>query len=126
MALRALKAALALLPDTRKDASLYRCHVFRRGHAQDLAASGATLVEILLAGQWRSPAFLDYIDRKMLERDAVLSAWVDESSGGEQEEPSWKPPRRVPLCPPATRSEQFDGLCAEPSPLGFGESDEET
>ena len=126
LALRALKAALALLPDTRKDASLYRCHVFRRGHAQDLAASGATLVEILLAGQWRSPAFLDYIDRKMLERDAVLSAWVGESSGGEQEEPSWEPPRRVPLCPPATRSEQFDGLCAEPSPLGFGESDEET
>ena len=35
---------------------------------------------ILLAGQWSSPAFLQYLDTATLEADAVLQAHLDESS----------------------------------------------
>ena len=34
-------------------------------------ATGAPLHEILAAGEWRSPAFLEYLDRHALERDMV-------------------------------------------------------
>ena len=63
-----------------RDASKFRTHDLRRGHAQDLADSGAPLVDILNAGQWRSPAFLEYLDINSLERDAVLQAHGDEAS----------------------------------------------
>ena len=33
-------------------AGQYRTHDLRRGHAQDMLESGATLVEILRAGEW--------------------------------------------------------------------------
>ena len=66
-------------PKARK----FWCHDLRRGHADDLRASGASLYEILAAGQWRSPAFLTYLDMHSLEADAVLQAHVDESSGEE-------------------------------------------
>ena len=42
--------------------------------------NGATIAEILGAGQWRSPAFLRYLDLADLERDAVAEAHMDESS----------------------------------------------
>ena len=45
-----------------EQASDYRTHDLRRGHAQDLVESGAPLATILAAGEWRSPAFLAYID----------------------------------------------------------------
>ena len=61
------------------DASSYRAHDFRRGHAQDLRESGASLKEILTAGEWRSPAFLAYLDLESLEHDFVLQAHLDES-----------------------------------------------
>ena len=42
--------------------------------------SGATLAVILAAGEWRSPAFLSYIDEATkLETDVVVEAHVDES-----------------------------------------------
>lgn len=47
---------------------------FRRGHAQDLVLGGARLNAILAAGQWRSAAFLKYIDVAELEARAVLEA----------------------------------------------------
>ena len=72
------------------------------GTPQDMRASGHPLVEILKAGEWRrralwrahrtgrrlprrarSPAFLAYLDVQSLERDAVVSAHVAESSGDE-------------------------------------------
>ena len=84
-ALRKLREALGCISATRKDCLLYRCHDLRRGHAKDLVESGASLIEILGAGQWRSPAFLKYLDLRTLERDAVLAACVDDSSGGEDE-----------------------------------------
>ena len=122
-ALKTLRQALCLFSATRKDANLYRCHDLRRGHAKDLACSGASLVEILLAGQWRSPAFLVYLDIKSLERDAVLAACVDESSGGEDEAPTLAENPMPPVCPPSGRA-----LASGDDPvvlLGFGESDEE-
>lgn len=52
---------------------------FRRGHAQDLLLAGARLNVILAAGQWRSSAFLKYIDTAELEARAVLEAHFAES-----------------------------------------------
>ena len=111
---------------------MYRCHDLRRGHAKDLVESGASLVEILSAGQWRSPAFLKYLDLRTLERDAVLAACVDDSSGGEDEARTMA--RTVaavplpPICPQAFG--EFGGAALQnPDPcarqLGFGESDDE-
>ena len=55
-------------------AEIYRCHDIRRGHALDLQLAGSPLHEILAAGEWRSPAFLQYMDRHALERDTVHEA----------------------------------------------------
>jgi hypothetical protein len=62
-----------------KEAVQYRTHDLRRGHAQDLLESGAPLWTILQAGEWRSPAFLDYLNQHTLERDAIIQAHMDES-----------------------------------------------
>eukprot|EP00973_Karenia_brevis_P009514 1284253-Karenia_brevis.AAC.1 len=62
---------------------LYGTHDLRRGHAEDLRASGAPLWKILEAGQWRSPAFLQYLNFLKLETELVMSAHMDESSGDE-------------------------------------------
>ena len=66
-----------------EQASDYRTHDLRRGHAQDLVESGAPLATILAAGEWRSPAFLAYIDQNRLETDVVVAAHQDESDDGE-------------------------------------------
>ena len=63
------------------DAWAYRTHDFRRGHAQDLIESGSPLSVILAAGEWKSPAFLAYINEHFLERDVVVNAHMDESDG---------------------------------------------
>ena len=72
----------------------YRTHDIRRGHARDLQLSGvlayihrcvvwftlfcvcagAPLWKILAAGEWRSPAFLEYMDIHRLENDVVVQA----------------------------------------------------
>ena len=57
----------------------YRTHDLRRGHALDLQLSGAPLYDILAAGDWKSPAFLQYLDRYQLEQDVVMQAHLDES-----------------------------------------------
>ena len=76
----------------------YRTHDLRRGHAQDLVeygmikshlhargcwssshVAGASLAVILSAGEWKSPAFLAYIDQAKLETDVVVAAHVDDS-----------------------------------------------
>ena len=66
------------------NAHLYRTHDLRRGHARDLQARGASLAEILRAGDWRSASFLKYLDLMQLEEDAVLEAHVCESSSGDE------------------------------------------
>ena len=62
------------------DANSYRPHDFRRGHARDLLRGGRRLHEILRAGEWSSPRFLEYLDRCELEDAAVLEAHLDEES----------------------------------------------
>ena len=44
----------------------------RAGHATHMAASGATLAAILEAGEWRSAAFLNYIDSNVADVAKVL------------------------------------------------------
>ena len=68
-----------------KDASFYRTHDFRRGHARDMLRAGARLHEILRAGEWRSAAFLKYLDKVELECEATLLDHVNESSDEEVE-----------------------------------------
>jgi hypothetical protein len=45
---------------------------------QDMRRSGHTLAQILKAGQWRSAAFLDYLDQSGLEQDLVFATAIDE------------------------------------------------
>ena len=47
------------------------CHVFPQG---------SPLHVILDAGQWSSPAFLQYLDTNKLDEELVLHAHCDESS----------------------------------------------
>lgn len=78
LALRTLRHVLAELKVPQ--ANLHRTQDFRRGHAEDLRLSGASLRTILQAGEWRSPAFLKYLDVDRLEADMVMQAHVlDES-----------------------------------------------
>ena len=58
----------------------YRTHDLRRGHGQDLVESGATLAELLAAGEWRSNAFKAYLQEECLEAGAVMDAHYDDSS----------------------------------------------
>ena len=44
----------------------------RRGMAQDMVASGSSLAQILLAGGWKSSAFLLYLERAEVAEDAIL------------------------------------------------------
>jgi hypothetical protein len=55
----------------------YGTHDIRRGHAKDLQMSGASLAETLAAGQWRSPAFMKYLDQSELEQGVALEAAVE-------------------------------------------------
>ena len=80
------------------EAQLYRTHDLRRGHAQaraprplarcdragvqDMLEGGSRLGAILKAGQWRSPAFLQYINSQDLESGAVLEVYRVPHSGG--------------------------------------------
>ena len=67
-------------------AALYRCHDIRRGHADDLWRSGASLAKILHWGEWSSPSYLKYMDLRDLEASAVVEAHVQDSSSEEEEE----------------------------------------
>jgi hypothetical protein len=49
------------------------------------ACAGAPLWQILEAGEWRSPAFLKYLDLQRLETDLVVQAHVDESESEDEE-----------------------------------------
>ena len=66
------------------DALAYRTHDIRRGHARDLMKGGARLHEILAAGDWKSAAFLKYLDSVELESGATLEAHVAESSSDDE------------------------------------------
>ena len=53
-----------LVPDAQK----YGTQDFRRGHAEDMRKMGCTLAEILKAGQWRSAAFMKYMDEAGIDK----------------------------------------------------------
>ena len=42
--------------------------------------TGGPLWKILAAGEWRSPAFLDYLDIHKMEVEMVLQGCLDEES----------------------------------------------
>ena len=65
------------------EASKFRTHDLRRGHARDMARNCCRLHEILSAGEWRSAAFMSYQNRVELECEATLEAHLDESSDEE-------------------------------------------
>ena len=54
-------------------------HSFRRGRAQDMLASGATLAQILTAGGWRSAAFLSYLRRRDIDERNSLECVINHS-----------------------------------------------
>ena len=62
----------------------YRTHDWRRGHAKDMQLKGATLYQILMAGEWKSPAFLAYMDMVELELGATMEAHMAESSSEDE------------------------------------------
>jgi hypothetical protein len=66
-----------------QSANLYSLHGFRRGHAQDMLVRGKSLCEILRAGEWKSAAFMQYLDASELEAAAVVEAHFVESSEDE-------------------------------------------
>ena len=63
-----------------KSAHLYRPHDLRRGHAEDLTLSGASLWKILAAGEWRFPAFRTYMDIHKMEIEMVMQGCLDKDS----------------------------------------------
>ena len=97
-AVKALRCMLQAVGTER--AQFYRPHDLRRGHAEDLRLEGmflglwrlcrlvrlhsplrgAPLWKILAAGEWRSPAFLDYLDAHRMEIEMVLQGCLDEES----------------------------------------------
>ena len=65
---------------SRKGALEIREFQRSRGHAtQDMVDKGANLRTILLAGEWKSPAFLAYLDWSTLKAGAVMEALLEES-----------------------------------------------
>ena len=81
------------------EAASYRTHDMRRGHAeacclmcmrppflhvratlhQDMRLGGSSLYQILRAGQWRSAAFLDYLDKSGIEEVIAFDTAIDET-----------------------------------------------
>ena len=63
----------------------YTLKAFRVGKATALAASGKSLGQILAAGEWRSFAFLSYVDTDVVDQAQLLDATL-EASGDESEQ----------------------------------------
>ena len=66
------------------NAGMYRTHDWRRGHAKDMQMNGSTLYQILMAGEWRSPSFMSYMDLMELEMGATMEAHMAESSSEDE------------------------------------------
>ena len=58
---------------------VHGCAVLDREQTNGLARR--VQFKILEAGEWRSPAFLNYLDINKLEADVVVQAHLDESDG---------------------------------------------
>ena len=77
--MKTLRRLLALLGvDGHSEFSL---KAFRAGRATSLAAAGKSIGHILSAGEWRSAAFLSYIDTDAVDQAQLLDKTLDESDG---------------------------------------------
>ena len=54
-------------------------HAIRRGRARDLLDAGASLADVMLAGEWRSSAVLFYLRRHQLDEAAMAKLVLDNS-----------------------------------------------
>lgn len=61
---------LCLLAVPHAKQATFKC--FRAGHATELAASVASLAEILEAGSWKSNAFARYVDADAADRTQMV------------------------------------------------------
>ena len=57
----------------------YTFKAFRAGRATALAAAGKTIGDILTAGEWKSAAFLSYVDTDVVDQAQLLDQVVDQS-----------------------------------------------
>ena len=62
-----------------EQASDFTLKTYRASAATALAACGHSLGDILRAGEWRSSAFLRYVDEDMVDGSSVLAAAIDAS-----------------------------------------------
>ena len=72
---------------------------FRAGHATHLAACGCNIKVITEAGEWRSRAFLDYIDGDKVDQAVFLNTTLDRSDEEDEAEEEDRSRRRK-LAPP--------------------------
>ena len=56
-------------------------HAFRRGAASDMLRSGSSVGDILLAGSWRSGAFLRYLRRSEVDARASADSATADGAG---------------------------------------------
>ena len=106
--IRVLRAHLRAL--AVPDSHTFTTHGFRRGTAQQMLREGSRLGEILAAGDWRSPAFIQYLEKADVEEAAVLDMLVGKDVKASPDglmdtfEPSHDadgnrmPVREVPMC----------------------------
>ena len=64
------------------DVAKFTLKAFRAGKATALAASGKSLGTILQAGEWRSSAFMSYVDTDVVDAAQIL----DQTLGASDEE----------------------------------------
>jgi len=76
-----LKRCLILLG--YQEASLYSWKSVRAGKATEMAAQGFTLGQVLAAGEWRSSAYMNYIDETGSDHAQLLRAALAESDADE-------------------------------------------
>ena len=53
--------------------------MFRAGHATALAEEGKSIGDILRAGEWKSAAFLAYVNEDAVDASQLLDAVLDDS-----------------------------------------------
>ena len=57
----------------------YTLKMFRAGHASTLAEEGKSVGHILQAGEWKSAAFLSYIDEDAVDAAQIVEHVLSES-----------------------------------------------
>ena len=79
-AIAAFRRQLALL--SVRSADQFGFKAFRAGRATELAKEGCSLTQVLLAGEWRSAAYLRYLSEDAFDA-AGLIATIGEGSSDE-------------------------------------------